>query len=627
MQRSERSAPHPLPSTISDLWATVRDALVEFVWADLRDGFIKLDGLPRAVRGSIWLGFLVTALTLSLLMLAPELRAYFPLHTSVTPVPGRGLHIPLLLFPLSLLLLCFAWAFLLSGARHSHWYIRLGVILLYTLTCANWLTPLVAGNPWHVVAALCLYLLLLASFLRRGRILLHTSYDFALTLLLVGAFFATVQYPLVLQDRTSGLPIGKTMLESNLRSLATVAIPLLILIGVDIADFTYSVSTWIGEAARRLIPQSALSLLALALFTWLVWQCLGYFTAQEESGAFFVQLHSIGGTALLLLLLWLVWLTLTHLVRPPSPLHLEDFSHAAGKVAFVLVIALLLPLLASFVFLEFAQVIQTLAIELQSGLFGDFQRFGAWATEFFAAASLFSSTIYNDQPLWQRLCALLAIAAALFLQRRGRPAAALYAATAGVNYLWVEVTRPGRWLQALSWTSPEPIVMAWLLCLLVCSIFWIWRRKLNAARVHHLLIVLLLLSLLRQTHLIASPLDPLFSLAGVGYLAVGLGWDLLTAGSWANSTSSKLPRSGRIYLYLGYIIMTAMLVNWAVAGHDYVLLERFTGEAALTGLSLLGYPFLYVSIYLLLTSPSSGQPGKEAQDAPQQDFGMQRHSE
>jgi hypothetical protein len=116
----------------------------------------------------------------------------------------------------------------------------------------------------------------------------------------------------------------------------------------------------------------------------------------------------------------------------------------------------------------------------------------------------------------------------------------------------------------------------------------------------------LILTLLRQTELIASPLGPLFNLAGVATLAVGLGWDLLTAGNWANEDSAWLPQFSRIFLYLGYVLLTVMLVNWAAAAHDFTLLDRFTGEAALSGLSLLGYPYLYVVIYLTLTDNLAG---------------------
>jgi hypothetical protein len=159
-------------------------------------------------------------------------------------------------------------------------------------------------------------------------------------------------------------------------------------------------------------------------------------------------------------------------------------------------------------------------------------------------------------------------------------------------------------LQSFGWTSPEAIIFAWVLFLLAWSIVMAWRRQLTPTRLSTLLVASLILALLRQTNLIASPLDPLFALAGVGYLAVGLGWDLLTAGSWANQESPSLPRASRIFLYLGYILLTVMLVNWAVASHDFTMLSRFTGDAALTGLVLLGYPYLFSALYLLLSNPS-----------------------
>jgi hypothetical protein len=267
-----------------------------------------------------------------------------------------------------------------------------------------------------------------------------------------------------------------------------------------------------------------------------------------------------------------------------------------------LVLAFLFPLLLAFVLLEIAQIIQIVAVELESGFFGDFSRLTPWAADLYASALGISSFTNSVQAHWQRLCAAMAILASPFLLQRGFVPAAAYCLTAGIHYLWVEVTRPGHLLQNVGWTSPEPMVIAWLVLLLAWIALHMWRKTVTPEMTKCLLSVLIILILLRQTDLIAAPLDPLFSLAGVGYLAVGLGWDLLTAGNWANVGSPALPRTSRIFLYLGYVILTAMLVNWAIASHDLTMLGRFTGDAAVTGLSLLGYPFLFTAIYSLLKS-------------------------
>jgi hypothetical protein len=48
---------------------------------------------------------------------------------------------------------------------------------------------------------------------------------------------------------------------------------------------------------------------------------------------------------------------------------------------------------------------------------------------------------------------------------------------------------------------------------------------------------------------------------GVGMIALGLVWDVLTIGFWANNDSPGLPRVSRISLYLGYILFSIAVLN------------------------------------------------------------------
>ena len=143
------------------LWATLGATLSEFVWRDIRDGMINLRDFARPLRVTVWLGFSLLVLCLLLLTQVTTIRAAFPLFTSTTPVPGRGIQIPLPLFPLSALLLSVAWAYILAGAHHSHWAIRVGVALLYIMTCATWLTSALGSAPQHVTIAAALLALTL----------------------------------------------------------------------------------------------------------------------------------------------------------------------------------------------------------------------------------------------------------------------------------------------------------------------------------------------------------------------------------------------------------------------------------------------------------------------------------
>ena len=76
-------------------------------------------------------------------------------------------------------------------------------------------------------------------------------------------------------------------------------------------------------------------------------------------------------------------------------------------------------------------------------------------------------------------------------------------------------------------------------------------------------------------------------------IALGLVWDALTIGFWANSDSPGLPRVSRILLYLGYILFSLAVLNWSVATHDILQIDFFAGQAALGGFGLFGKPLIY----------------------------------
>jgi len=113
----------------------------------------------------------------------------------------------------------------------------------------------------------------------------------------------------------------------------------------------------------------------------------------------------------------------------------------------------------------------------------------------------------------------------------------------------------------------------------------------------------LITALLRQTDFISNRFSPFFGSGGVWFIAFGLAWDALTIGAWANQSSAGLPRVSRIFLYLGYTLLTVTVVCWAVSAHDLTAVNRLTGEAALDGLQLYGRPMLYAIFAVTLAAP------------------------
>jgi hypothetical protein len=206
---------------------------------------------------------------------------------------------------------------------------------------------------------------------------------------------------------------------------------------------------------------------------------------------------------------------------------------------------------------------------------------------------------------WAIAVDILAVAAAVVLARRGQRGPALYLAIFGLLALWFELTTPGRPLAALAWEGARPTDF-WLVMMLVAfALVWAARRQLTEERVAALLFAGILTGLLRQTDFISSPFSPLFGFAGLGFLVFGIAWDALTAGSWANAGSRGLPRTGRIFLYLGYVLLTVTAVNWAVTGHDLAAVGRLTGDVAIAGLNRFGRPMLYAVLAAALLNPGS----------------------
>jgi hypothetical protein len=139
------------------------------------------------------------------------------------------------------------------------------------------------------------------------------------------------------------------------------------------------------------------------------------------------------------------------------------------------------------------------------------------------------------------------------------------------------------------------------LCFSMVGIVLAVSKKLNGEKAGSLLFLLFITYLLRQTGFISNPLSPVFGFAGVGFIAFGIVWDALTSGSWANTSTPGLSRTTRIFLYLGYVILTVAVINWVLSAHDLSSLSQLTGNTALVGLDRFGRPMLYAIFAMTLS--------------------------
>lgn len=158
----------------------------------------------------------------------------------------------------------------------------------------------------------------------------------------------------------------------------------------------------------------------------------------------------------------------------------------------------------------------------------------------------------------------------------------------------------------LGWSGLEPVDFWWVVIFSAVACFWLVQGRLTEERARRLLLLVLITLLMRQTGFIEDPFSPFLGFTGVGMIALGIVWDALTIGFWANNDSRGLPRVSRILLYLGYVLFSIAVLNWSVASHDISQVDFFTGQAALGGFSLFGKPLIYAIFAVTLAELTVG---------------------
>jgi hypothetical protein len=219
---------------------------------------------------------------------------------------------------------------------------------------------------------------------------------------------------------------------------------------------------------------------------------------------------------------------------------------------------------------------------------------------------------------WQVVVSLVSIAVAVRLARRGQQAGALFLGILGLLYLKSRLQQEGRPLEMLAAVGPgDRTDLWWVLLFAALALYWLVRRQLTAERASGLAFLTLITLLLRQTDFISNRFSPFADSSGLGFLAFGIVWDALTIGAWANEGSRGLPRISRIFLYLGYVLLTVTVINWAVASHDLGAVSQLTGELGLVGLDAFGKPLLYtIFVVTLVGAFRADRPGEVVEPEP-----------
>lgn len=588
-------------------WALSFGAARELVWADLRSGMIDLKGLSRSTRALVWIGFGLLGAMIVALLFNDAWRAASSLveFSSSRMTVGRGSMIPVALIPATLFLIATAWAFALAGALHARRSVRLGVLLLYLVSAGGWVNSDTALHSylagigalrdlgytaagWAALAAVPVFYLL-----RRGREA-RPALEFSVLFGLVAATFLLAQAQHLDSWRTMGVPLLMAMLEVNVATLQGLVVPLLLLIGVDIALFTHRASGWAAEMAAGGSVRGLLPALLFGVLAWRLHQVMGELAERLGGNPLSGEALQYAGALVVPLAAFAVWWGLGRVRAADAPgdeaSTPDGVAEAAERAAVPLIVAFGAVQLVATVLLLFAQALPSTPL-----------------TPYVQAAAGVVSDLLNHHLTtpWHLLVNLAALGGAVWLARRGRRSLALYLGIFGVVHLWYEATAPGRPLAALAWRGSEPEDFWWTVLLAGFALLWAVRGRLTRERATLLLGLVVMTWLLRQTDLLDDPYSPFFlGYSGIGFLAFGIVWDALTAGSWANVETRGLPRTSRVLMYVGYTLLTVTVVNWALTSHDLGTVGKFTGDAAMVGLERFGKPLLYGVMVLTLALAS-----------------------
>jgi hypothetical protein len=561
-------------------WALTFGALRDFVWADIRAGLIDLRGLSHATRALIWFGLLLVMLMVGALLFNDVWRASFPLIAQVNGIPGRGALLPMALLPLSLFMLSIAWAFLLTGALHAHWLVRVSIVIFYMLVTGIRVLTLVSsqlvngnfGDPsmWACVAAL---LAVPIFFILRRRSLAHPIVDFTILLTLVSLVYIVSQSTGVASWHAFGIPVTLAEIEADIQLPGLVIMPLLLFFGVDVANFTRRAAGWAVDIVTLRMAKGALWVILIAVFA-LRWWALAQETAQRLSTAALPEvlpayLGALGVPVIVGLCLLISQRTSQRIDGTDTAVTPEAVDVAVESMA--------LPLIALY-------YVSSVLVTLISG-----------------------QAVVDIGGL---LISFGSLVAAIFFWRRGKHASALYLAVFGALSIWRELTKPGAPLGMLGMSTgnTELVDFWWMAALTVIALLWLARRQLTPERGARLLLLILITALLRQTSFIESPFSPFLAFAGIGFIAFGIVWDVATKGFWTNRSTPGLPRISRLFLYLGYMLLTVTMINWALTSHNLESLAQFTGNVTDAGFGRFGKPFLYAIIAVMLALPASSKP-------------------
>ncbi len=560
----------------------------------VREGRLRLDGIPPATRHLARAGLLAIVLLLGSTMLAAVWRRGDMLPVDV----GANLaFVPPGVFAMSLVGFWLANVLLTWGALAGSAIVRLAVAAGYLLICADF----GVGDSLDIGSKLWIlnhaHQMLLAGYVAPPAALVVAAVTArwprvdrwvvlvarVVCVLGAAALFLGLLWIHVGQIDAQQPTLMPSMVGSSVFNLHLLLLPLLYVAAVAVIDFALDVSTSVAEPAGRITRRWIALLLVLALALVKLWFEVGskldYWRATVTSQPQAV-LRTIGCVGLLVAVVVVV----TRFRRSEDTLSAKEDLVFAG--AFVLALPFLLKLVA-------------LSIAIVVAIQSDNHSVATFATRF--------PDIWLDT--WGLMIAsAVAVVAGVLLMRRSEGGLG--------DELGSGMIVVGAWSTVsltltnfdlgLGFSHATVGVAVTVGVLAVLAVRW---RQADVP------FLVTLGTVLGFTWLVTSRGDyltfigGLVGLSSVVVLVFGIVWTLLSGSSFASGSSRPLPRGSRQLLFLGYLLLSVVVVHWDEVTH------AFTGSDAD---GLVGYYFLGIPIAAWLlgrhvvrrdTGSAGGEPG------------------
>lgn len=575
------------------IWVLTKGGWRALVWGDVADGMVNLRGATASLRTLVRAALLLVLLLLLSLLFNDFWRAISPLvpvsFLSDMPAPAMA---PRLLIPLTLGLMALAWAYMLTGALHAPWWLRLAFLAVYGVDSFFGLAfGSVAGIGALLLAMELLALLvLLLIFLLRWRRRPRPGLEFPLILACVAAVAAAnyLRAWRVELDYNTTQAWTAALVSSQTQFVGVFLLPFFLIAGLEVAELAIDVNDLVTDTLRDInLPSSLITgLLAGGLLVrvgamWVAPMLAGQ-GLPFQPGAWII----LGVLALLALA-----------VRPR--LAEETLPEWA-------------PVVIAFLFFGLVLIV-TSVLSVAGGTLMWVVGLGGSLVTYNRGMGLLDRAINLVTNNNELVVAVLALIWGIWLALRARrqaasqarpgeatadpvagpiPQLALYAWTFGLWLIWWRLTRPGRPLSTWRFAYEEIDVALTVVVLITLIVLWV-RRRLTPSRLWWLVSAGLLAALLRVQDFLSDPLSPLFGLLGAQalFISVGVFLGLMSAGQrfQLNESSRRLPRPNRILLYFGYALFSVTVTNWLWATHQIAQIE-LTDQTAQNGFLVVGLP-------------------------------------